>query len=104
MLTGNGRDIVSIHPRTETACLTPHKNRRTVIVKPNGDKCKPETKPGPDGSAKPESKDHLKSLPMPDLEKKLGSTPDGLSQAEAEKRLRQYGPNEIAEKKTNVIL
>ncbi|MGC1871078.1 MAG: plasma-membrane proton-efflux P-type ATPase [Acidobacteriaceae bacterium] len=41
---------------------------------------------------------------MPEFEKKLGSTPDGLSQAEAEKRLTQYGPNEIPEKKTNVIL
>ena len=75
-------------------------------MKPNADKSKPETKPGPkpEGSAKPESKDDMKSLPMPEFEKKLGSTPEGLSQAEAEKRLTQYGPNEIAEKKTNVIL
>jgi hypothetical protein len=28
---------------------------------------------------------------MPELLKKLGSTPEGLSQAEAEKRLAQYG-------------
>ena len=34
----------------------------------------------------------------------MGSSPKGLSQAEAEKRLAQYGPNEIAEKKTNVFL
>jgi H+-transporting ATPase len=58
--------------------------------------------------AKPESKlqskDDLKSLPMPELQKKLGSSPDGLSQAEAQKRLAQYGPNEIAEKKANVFL
>jgi H+-transporting ATPase len=46
----------------------------------------------------------LKSLPMPELEAKLGSSPDGLSQAEAEKRLAQYGPNEIEEKKTNTFL
>ena len=38
------------------------------------------------------------------MEKKLGSSPDGLSQAEAEKRLTQYGPNEIEEKKTNELL
>jgi len=38
---------------------------------------------------------------MPELQKKLGSSPDGLSQAEAQTRLTQYGPNEIAEKKTN---
>ena len=78
------------------------------IVKPNEEKPKLETKPEPKpalkGGAKPEPKDDLKSLSMPDLEKKLASTPDGLSQAEAEKRLTQYGPNEIAEKKTNAIL
>ena len=34
----------------------------------------------------------------------MGSSPKGLSQAEAQKRLAQYGPNEIAEKKTNVFL
>jgi H+-transporting ATPase len=33
-----------------------------------------------------------------------GSSTDGLSQAEAQKRLTQYGPNQIAEKKTNEIL
>jgi len=59
-------------------------------VKPNADK--------------PEAKDDLKSLPMQELQKKLGSTPDGLSQAEAQKRLTQYGPNEIEEKKTNLLL
>ena len=53
---------------------------------------------------KPESKDDLKSLPMPELQKKLGSSPDGLSQAEAQKRLTQYGPNAISEMKTNVLL
>ncbi len=60
----------------------------------------PEAKPG----SKPNAKDDLKSLPMPELEKKLGSSPDGLSQAEAQKRLTQYGPNEIEEKKTNPFL
>ncbi len=59
-----------------------------------------ESKPGP----KPDAKDDLKTLPMPEVEKKLGSSPDGLSQAEAQKRLIQYGPNEIKEEKTNPIL
>jgi H+-transporting ATPase len=59
-----------------------------------------DLKPG----AKPESKDDLKSLPMAEVEKKLGSSPDGLTQAEATKRLTQYGPNELEEKKTNLIL
>ena len=64
--------------------------------KPKG----PESKPGSD----PNPINDLKTLPMGELEKKLGSSPKGLSQAEAQKRLAQYGPNEIAEKKTNVFL
>src|SRR5476651_1247066 len=54
--------------------------------------------------SKPEPKDDLKSLPLAEVEKKLGSSPDGLTQAEAEKRLAQYGPNELEEKKTNEFL
>ncbi|MFZ0758639.1 MAG: plasma-membrane proton-efflux P-type ATPase [Candidatus Sulfotelmatobacter sp.] len=54
--------------------------------------------------SKPDSKDDLKSLPLPEVEKKLRSSPDGLSQAEAQKRLAQYGPNEIKEKKDNLFL
>jgi H+-transporting ATPase len=54
--------------------------------------------------SKPDAKDDLKTLPMPEVEKRLGSSPDGLTQAEAEKRLTQYGPNEIAEEKTNPFL
>jgi H+-transporting ATPase len=53
---------------------------------------------------RPEAKDDLKTLPMPEVEKKLRSSPDGLTQAEAQKRLAQYGPNEIKEEKTNPIL
>ncbi len=67
-------------------------------MKPNTDKL--ESQPG----SKPESKDGLKSAPMPELLAKLGSSPDGLTQAEAQKRLTQYGPNEIAEKKDNPFL
>jgi H+-transporting ATPase len=67
----------------------------------NADQAKaPKSKPG----SKPNVKDDLKSLSMPELEPKLGSSPDGLSQAEAQKRLAQYGPNEIAEKQTNLFL
>jgi H+-transporting ATPase len=54
--------------------------------------------------SKPNAKEDLKSLAMPELQAKLGSSPDGLSQAEAQKRLTQYGPNEIEEKKTNLFL
>ena len=54
----------------------------------------PDSKPG----SKPDEKDDLKSLPLAEVEKRLGYSPDGLSQVEAQKRLTQYGPNEIEEK------
>src|SRR5271163_1386357 len=52
----------------------------------------------------PDAKDDLKTLPLAEVEKKLASSPDGLTQAEAQKRLAQYGPNEITEKKSNPLL
>lgn len=59
-------------------------------------------------SAKPGAsalaKDDLKTLPVSEVEKKLATTADGLSDAEAQKRLTQYGPNEIAEKTDNPFL
>ena len=55
-------------------------------------------------AAKPGAKDDLKSLPLLEVEKKLASSPDGLTLVEAKKRLTQYGPNEITEKHTNEIL
>jgi H+-transporting ATPase len=75
-------------------------------MKPNAERpeAKPESKLETKPGSKPESKDDLKSLPMPELQAELGSSPDGLSQAEAQKRLTQYGPNEIEEKKTNLFL
>src|SRR3990167_1906346 len=39
-----------------------------------------------------------------ETKEKLGFSPNGLTQTEAEKRLSQYGPNEIAEKKINPFL
>src|SRR5471032_2758575 len=51
-----------------------------------------------------ESKDDLQKLPLDIVLKKLDTSKDGLSQAEAQKRLTQYGPNEIEEKKVNPIL
>ncbi len=50
---------------------------------------------------KSEVKEELKSLSLPELQKKLGSSPEGISQTEAERRLAQYGPNEIEEKRIN---
>ncbi|MDR3491386.1 MAG: plasma-membrane proton-efflux P-type ATPase [Gammaproteobacteria bacterium] len=59
-----------------------------------------QTKPKPEAHAK----DDLKSLPLSIVEKRLGSSPDGLSQVEAQKRLTEYGPNEIKEKTINPFL
>ena len=68
------------------------------MLNPNADK--PVLKPG----SKPDVKDDLKSLPMAQVEKRLASSPEGLTQAEAQKRLTQYGPNEIKEERTNPFL
>src|SRR5271155_3521591 len=72
------------------------KIERMPTMKPTGQKIFPKSKPV--------AADDLKSLPLPAVEKKLESSPDGLTQAEAQKRLTQYGPNEIEEKKTNELL
>jgi H+-transporting ATPase len=58
------------------------------------------SKPG----SKPDPNQALKSMSMDALQAKLKSSPDGLTGDEAQKRLSQYGPNEIAEKKTNPLL
>jgi H+-transporting ATPase len=70
------------------------------MTAPQANAAKPQPgKPAPD-----DPKDDLKTLPIAEVEKRLGSSPDGLTDAEAKKRLNQYGPNEIAEKKTNAFL
>jgi H+-transporting ATPase len=83
-----------------------------VDPEPAGDsKSAKDTKSAADvsspGDAKPAAangKDDLKSVAMPELFKKLDVTKDGLTAAEAAKRLTQYGPNEIAEKADNPFL
>ncbi len=54
--------------------------------------------------SKPDVIDDLKTIPVAEVERRLGSSPDGLTQVEAKKRLTQYGPNEIVEKKDNPLL
>lgn len=61
-------------------------------------------KPGSKIQSESDAKDDLKSLPLPEVEKRLSTSLDGLSKAEAEKRLGQYGPNEIEKKETNLLL
>lgn len=60
--------------------------------------------PNNDRPKAPEAQEDLKSLPLAEVQAKLKSSPDGLSQAEAQKRLAQYGPNALEEKQTNALL
>ena len=46
----------------------------------------------------------LQSLPLEQVEQRLESSANGLSQAEAVKRLARYGPNEIVETRANPLL
>ncbi len=55
-------------------------------------------------AAAPRQKTDLQTLPMDQVEKQLGYSADGLTAAEAAKRLAQYGSNEIEESKTNAVL
>ena len=90
----------------------PHTTEQPQATRGSKDDAKPDVNGKPKADAKedlkpgamPTSKDDLKSIPMADLQAKLQSSPNGLTQAEATKRLAQYGPNEIAEKKTNEFL
>jgi H+-transporting ATPase len=54
--------------------------------------------------SKPDANEDLQSLPLPELQARLELSADGISQVEAQKRLAQYGPNEIEEKKPNPFL
>ena len=60
----------------------------------------PDSKPG----TKPDADDDLGSLPLAEVEERLGSSLDGLTQEEAQERLTRYGPNEIEEKEVNALL
>jgi H+-transporting ATPase len=46
----------------------------------------------------------LKTLPIAEVEKRLGSSPEGLTQVEAAKRLQKYGPNELPVERQNPLL
>lgn len=46
----------------------------------------------------------LGGLPLPGLLERLGTSLQGLNGSEAQRRLVEYGPNELAEKRTNPLL
>ncbi len=58
----------------------------------------------PEGQARASQARALQTMPMSELLSHLGSTENGLSKAEAQNRLAQYGYNELAEEKVNPIL
>jgi H+-transporting ATPase len=66
----------------------------------------PSSVPAPKAGSKPRPQpdNTWKDVPLEELKRTLGSSPDGLSTAEAEKRLIQYGKNELVEQKTNLLL
>jgi H+-transporting ATPase len=51
-----------------------------------------------------EAAQDLKSLPLDEVESNLETSPEGLRQAEAERRLERYGYNEISEKEINPLV
>lgn len=63
-----------------------------------------ETESEPESRSRTTTEHDLKPIPLSDLYKELNSSPDGLSNEEAQKRLAQYGRNELVEKKTNPFL
>ncbi len=58
----------------------------------------------PGSAPRPQAGDDFETLPLPEVEKRLDTSPKGLSQPEADERLTRYGPNEIIEDKPNPIL
>ncbi len=63
-----------------------------------------KSSPSSSSTAAPDPQQDLKTLPMGEVRARLDSSPEGLSEAEAAQRLAHYGPNEIAENKTNPLL
>jgi H+-transporting ATPase len=63
----------------------------------------PTMKPSASHPIPPKSKavatDDLQSLPWREVERELESSPDGLTQAEAQKRLTQYGPTRLKKRR-----
>ncbi len=55
-------------------------------------------------ASKPGTGEDLKSLPLAELQARLGASSEGLNQAEVQRRLAQYGYNEISEKEVNPFL
>ena len=78
--------------------LRHRKGGEPAVGEPAGRAGEPESG-SPSGAS-----DDLRSLPLTEVERQLGYSPEGLTQVEAQKRLAQYGPNEIEEATTSPLL
>jgi H+-transporting ATPase len=65
---------------------------------------KRQSEPQPRARTAESTEAQLKDLPLEDLKSRLGFSVDGLSQAEGQRRLGQYGYNELPEKRVNPVL
>ncbi len=65
---------------------------------------KPRSRDKAQSKSSQPSDGQLKDLPIEELEGRLKTSPTGLTQDEAARRLEQYGYNELAEEKVNPIL
>jgi H+-transporting ATPase len=61
-------------------------------------------KPKSGGQIAQSTEAQLKDVPVAEIMKRLAASADGLSQAEAQKRLEKYGYNELPEKKDSAVL
>ena len=60
--------------------------------------------PAKPGSTSGRAANEFETLPLRELETRLDTSPDGLTQEEATRRLVTYGPNEIVEKTVNPLV
>jgi H+-transporting ATPase len=74
-----------------------------VLVATNASEEK-QARPLGQGKVVESTRGQLKNLPVTELLKRLQTSPDGLSKAEAQKRLEKYGYNELPEKKSSAVL
>ena len=96
-------DLAKATNRTQAARYV---TARLAVLTSKGKMSKPT---GGKKQSQPQGKDNmtqsaeqqLKDLPLAEMQKQLSSSADGLSQAEAQKRLEKYGYNELPEKKNN---
>ncbi len=97
--TAEAAPKTEVEPKPDTAEAAPK-----TEAAPKPDNTKPASKIEVKAGANSQPQDNLKSLSMPDLEKKLNASANGLTESDAKTRLSQYGANEIVEKKPNEFL